>query len=243
MAGAFTAVADDGSAVYYNPAGISQIDGTSVEASVALISPQLRYTTPGDATETSTKSAFAPSFFITHRLTDRLSTGLGLYAPYARDAEFGDDLINGFASQRSKMVRTDFSAVISYKASDAFSIGGGLVIGYSQVDRSIPAGPALRINDKMDGMGFGGIVGLLWKVSDRLKAGVTYRTGMSIDHDGERIMAAGGVRNKKQRTGASTLSGIARFRHSAHPVGKPDPCPGCGLVRVELDGSGDDKDG
>ena len=190
------AVADDGSAVYYNPAGISQIDGTSIEAGITLISPEIRYTTPGGAAETSTKSAFAPSLFVTHRLTERLSAGLGLYAPYARDAELGDDLANGFPSQRSKMVRTDFSPVISYKASDNFSIGGGLVIGYSQVDRSVPAGPTLRINDKMDGIGVGGIVGFLWKVNDHLKTGATYRTGMSIDHDGERIMVAGGVATK-----------------------------------------------
>jgi len=193
MAGAFTAVADDGSAVYYNPAGISQIDGTSIEAGVALISPELRYTTPGGATETSTKSATAPSFFMTHRLTDRLSAGFGLYAPYARDAEIPDDLANGFPSQRSKMVRTDFSGVVSWQANDTLSIGGGLVIGKSQIDRSIPAGLGLRINDKMDGTGFGGIVGLLWKVSDRLKAGVTYRTAMSIDHSGERTIVAGVV--------------------------------------------------
>jgi long-chain fatty acid transport protein len=193
MAGTFTAVADDGSAVYYNPAGISQIDGTSIEAGVALISPELRYTTPGGAIETSTKSATAPSFFITHRLTDRLSAGFGLYAPYARDADFPDDLANGFPSQRSKMVRTDLSGVVSWQANDNFSIGGGLVIGKSQIDRSIPAGPGLRINDKMDGTGFGGIVGLLWKAGDRLKAGVTYRTAMSIDHSGERTIVAGGV--------------------------------------------------
>ncbi|MBK9608413.1 MAG: outer membrane protein transport protein [Betaproteobacteria bacterium] len=46
VAGAFTAVADDGSAVYYNPAGISQIDGTSIETGLALISPQLGYQRP-----------------------------------------------------------------------------------------------------------------------------------------------------------------------------------------------------
>lgn len=193
MAGAFTAVADDGSAVFYNPAGISQIDGTSIEGGLAFLSPELRYTTPGGATETSTKHAFAPSLFVTRRFTDKLSAGLGLYAPYARDAEFPDDLANGFASLRSKIVRTDLSGVVSYQASDAFSIGGGLVVGYSQVDRSIPAGASLRINDKMDGVGFGGIVGLLWKVNAHLKAGVTYRTEMSVDHDGERTLVAGGV--------------------------------------------------
>jgi len=193
MAGAFTAVADDGSAVFYNPAGISQIDGTSIEGGLAFLSPELRYTTPGGATETSTKHAFAPSLFVTRRFTDKFSAGLGLYAPYARDAEFPDDLANGFASLKSKMVRTDLSGVISYQASDAFSIGGGLVVGYSQVDRSIPAGPGLRINDEMDGVGFGGVVGLLWKVNAHLKAGVTYRTEMSVDHDGDRTLVTGGV--------------------------------------------------
>ena len=53
MAGAFTAVANDGSAIYYNPAGISQIDGTLIEAGITSISPQLRYTTPGGASTPS----------------------------------------------------------------------------------------------------------------------------------------------------------------------------------------------
>ena len=207
MAGAFTAVADDGSAVYYNPAGISQIDGTTLEASVALVSPQISYTPPGGATETSTKRAVAPSFFMTHRLTDRLSGGLGLYAPYARDAAFADDPANGFPYQRSKMTRTDLSGVISYKMSNAFSVGGGLIIGRSQIDLSMPAGPALRIYDKMDGVGFGGIAGILWKFSSRLKAGITYRTAMSVDHHGSRIILAGG--------GATASDAAAEIRYPA----------------------------
>ena len=156
MAGAFTAVADDGLAVFYNPAGISQIDGTSIEAGIAFLSPKLRYASLSDVAETSTKKALAPAFFITHRLTDRFSAGLGLYTPYARDAELPDDLANGFASLRSKIVRTDLSGIISYKASETFSIGGGLVVGYSQLDRSVPTGPTTRINDKMHGAGYGG---------------------------------------------------------------------------------------
>lgn len=207
MASAFTAVADDGSAIYYNPAGISQSDGTLVEASLAAISPQLRYTTPGGATETSTRKALAPAFFMTRRLTDRLSAGLGVYAPFARDAELQDDLVNGFAWQRAKMVRTDLSAVVSWQANEAFFIGGGLVAGFSQIARSIPAGPGVRIADKIDGTGVGGIVGLLWKAGDRFKAGVTYRSGISIDHDGQRTLTIAGV--------ATTSNARAEVRYPA----------------------------
>ena len=148
------------------------------------------------ATEQSTKSAIAPTLFITHRITDKFSAGLGIYTPYARVAEFSDDLSHGFLFQRSKMVRTDLSIVISYKISDNVSIGGGPIIGYSQIDQSIPAGPALRIKDKMDGVGYGGIIGLLWKVNEFLKAGVTYRTRMSVDNRGQRTIAAGGMETR-----------------------------------------------
>lgn len=214
MASAFTAVADDASAVFYNPAGISQIDGGSIEVGVASLSPDLRYTTPADVTEASTKKALAPSLFMTHRVTDRLSAGLGIFAPYARDAELSADLANGFASLRSKIVRVDLSGVISWQASNAFAIGGGLVVGNSQLDRSTPAGPGLRINDKMDGVGYGGIVGLLWQARDHLKAGVTYRTEMLIDHAGDRTIVAGGVpttssARSKVRYPASLALGLA----------------------------------
>ncbi|MBU0665291.1 MAG: outer membrane protein transport protein [Proteobacteria bacterium] len=191
MGGAFTAMADDGAAIYYNPAGMSQIDETLIEAGITLISPEIRYTRPDGVTEQSTKSALGPTLFITHGITDRLSGGLGIYTPYARDAEFSDDPANGFLAQRSKMVRTDLSTVISYKMNHDLSLGGGLIIGFSEIDQSIPAGPAFRIKDKMDGIGYGGIAGLLWRANEYLKAGLTYRTSMSVEHDGERIMAAG----------------------------------------------------
>jgi long-chain fatty acid transport protein len=90
-------------------------------------------------------------------------------------------------------VRTDLSGVITYQLSDAFSIGGGLVVGYSQLGRSIPAGPGLRIKDKMDGVGYGGIVGVLWHANDHVKVGATYRSEMLIDHDGKRTIIAGGM--------------------------------------------------
>jgi long-chain fatty acid transport protein len=207
MAGAFTAVADDGSAVFYNPAGISQIDGNIIEAGANFLLPELRYTTTGGATEKSTKTALAPAFFITHRFNDRTSAGLGLYAPYARDAELKEDLANGFLFLRSKIIRTDFAAVISYQASDSLSIGGGLVIGYSQLDRSAPAGFGLRIKDKMDGVGTGGILGFLWRANDRVKVGFTYRTEMSIDHDGKRTLVTGG--------GEATSDARAKVRYPA----------------------------
>ena len=188
MGGAFTAIADDGSCIYYNPAGMSQIDGTDIEAGISLIFPKIKYEMPNGAVQTSTKSAFGPTLFAVHGLTDKLSLGFGVYSPYARDAEFSDDLPNGFLSQRAKMVRTDLSPVVSYKLTEQISAGIGLIGSYGVIDQSIPAGPALRITDKSDGFGLGGIAGLLWKINEYVKLGGTYRSRMTVQQTGDRTM-------------------------------------------------------
>ena len=192
MGGAFTAVADDGSCIYYNPAGMTQAEGSQIEAGLALIFPEIRYEMPNGAVQKSTKSAFGPTLFAVHGLTDKLNVGFGVYAPYARDAEFSDDLANEFLSQRAKMVRTDFSTVASCEITENLSVGGGLIAGYGQMDQSIPAGPDLRITDKADGFGFGGIAGLLWRINEYVKIGGTYRSRMTVDHEGDRTMESGG---------------------------------------------------
>ena len=160
MGGAFTGVADDGSSIYYNPAGMSQIDGTTVEVGGLLLFTTITYKSNG-ATQKSTKDVFGRSLFVTRPLNDKFTFGFGMYSPYARDASFEGDSANGFYAQRAKMLRVDYSPVISYKVNDSFSIGGGLIIGHSQMDQSIPTGPVSRVKDKSSGIGYGAILGLL----------------------------------------------------------------------------------
>ena len=192
MGGAFTALADDGSAVYYNPAGMSQSSGTHAEASMSLIFPLITYTTPSGAEEESKKYVYAPTLFMTHGFNDKLGMGLGLYSAYARSAVLHDDLENGFLSQRSRMTRTDLSMAMSYKVIEPVSVGLGVIGGYSVMDQSIPAGPSLRIKDDADGFGVGGIAGLLWKINEYVQAGGTYRSPMTVKHSGDRTMEQDG---------------------------------------------------
>jgi len=43
MAGAFTAQADDPTAIFYNPAGITQLKGTQVSLGVSVIRPEMTF--------------------------------------------------------------------------------------------------------------------------------------------------------------------------------------------------------
>ena len=83
MGGAFAAQADDPSAVYYNPAGIVQLEGTQVSGGMGFILPRASFRSngtsafgsAGEVTETSKQTFFVPNLFTTHKCAIRHSLG------------------------------------------------------------------------------------------------------------------------------------------------------------------------
>src|SRR5437867_13203196 len=82
---AFVATADNPSAIYYNPAGITQFEGNEVQAGVYAITLQSTYTSAATGKKTDSNREFqgVPQIYYTHSFSPfPLSAGLGLYAPY-----------------------------------------------------------------------------------------------------------------------------------------------------------------
>src|SRR5438093_8935864 len=65
---AFVATADNPSAIYYNPAGITQLEGNEVRAGVYGITLQSTYTSAATGKETDSKRAYqgVPQVYYTH---------------------------------------------------------------------------------------------------------------------------------------------------------------------------------
>ena len=72
LGGAFTAIANDASAVYWNGAGLSYLEGTNFLLGAALIAPStsFRGVTPS-VEKTSMKSQvfLPPHFFVSHKIS------------------------------------------------------------------------------------------------------------------------------------------------------------------------------
>jgi long-chain fatty acid transport protein len=90
---AVVATIDDASAVFYNPAGLANIDGTSAMGGLALIGPRAEYKGPGlDSTRPAGVStvdqanglAFQPlpHAYVSRALSSKAFVGFGVYAPY-----------------------------------------------------------------------------------------------------------------------------------------------------------------
>src|SRR5689334_518463 len=86
---AFVATADNPSAIYYNPAGITQLEGNNLRGGIYGIYLDPTYRPPNGAPNAANtyhienKLAAVPQFFCTHTLESLpLSIGLGIYSPY-----------------------------------------------------------------------------------------------------------------------------------------------------------------
>ena len=91
---AFVATADNPSAIYYNPAGITQLEGNNLRSGIYGIYLDPSFNPPGSAVNTgntyhsSDNLAAVPQLFYTYTLEHLpLSFGLGVYAPYGGSIE------------------------------------------------------------------------------------------------------------------------------------------------------------
>lgn len=206
---AFVGLADDPSAVQFNPAGITQLEGNWIQTGVTAVSTQNDYTDLG-GTKTSAEDGnfFPPSFYYTNHLGEgQWWLGLGVTAPFGLGTEWDVDSFNYVATETMiEMVK--INPTLAYRASDQWSVAFGLDY-YSVLDASLKndmsstlvelaGGPKLVGVQELsgDGTSFGFNVGALYKATDDLSIGFAYRTGTDMEIEGDvtvSLKAAGNV--------------------------------------------------
>lgn len=171
---AFSAQADDPTAIFYNPAGMTQLQGVQNAVGVQFVSVNLNYTSFTGAT-TQNQQPFPiglpppGQFFLTTNLKDLgvdalgdLSLGLGFLNLYGFSFQYPAD--GPFASvvTRAQLPLLDIKPTVAYKLSGNLSVGLGAdiftftsFIGEGQAERQfisagglIPAGSKVEINGK-----------------------------------------------------------------------------------------------
>ncbi len=179
---AFSAQADDPSALHYNPAGMTQLKGIQFSANTLLIGGTTKF-----------KSAFGPrtngnlggtianppptTFYLTAHLPalglsnfPKWTLGIGVTTPFALQVEYPNDSIITPVATKASLPLIDIKPTLAYKLNDYIAIGGGLDIymfpsfigeGHATLQRDaesgnpiIPAGTPLEANVKDTALGF-----------------------------------------------------------------------------------------
>ena len=204
MGGAFTAVADDPSALYWNPAGMAfQKDkGMQLMVGGSLIVPKQDFVGqavyPGDGYKTSMKDqAFlAPQIFFTLPVSERITLGFGTMAPFGLGTYWNDDFAGRFITKRSALQAVDTTATVAWRATDwmALSVGFdyttlqfdltnniGFINPYTQ--KLVDVGQVHMSTDGLKNADFGWNLSALFKPGGGFSFGVLYRSTIDIKID------------------------------------------------------------
>jgi len=198
MGGAFVAQADDPAAVYYNPAGILQLDGTQVSVGMSAISPHARFETDGNragippagfwgppaGTNTSIKDTtfYIPNAYITQKMSDTWGFGFGAFSNFGLATEWNDNWEGRFivGGTKAQITTLSLNPVIAFKPFEKLSLSAGPVLQSLDIELKykVPTGGTNQSSVKLSGdnWAWGWNVALLYWITDDLKFGASYRS-------------------------------------------------------------------
>lgn len=187
---AFTATADNPSAIYYNPAGITQLEGHQLSLGLYFISTGVDYESPtGQKGATVQDFQAVPQIYYTFSpQASKFSFGFGVYAPYGLGIEYEDDNPFPTLAQEGEIVYACFNPVIAYEVNPELSLAAGLTLNYSEatLKRRIRS-PADEFYFEADGFATGFNLGILWQPDPMWSFGLSFRSPTEIDYSGKSI--------------------------------------------------------
>lgn len=186
---AFAATADNPSAIYYNPAGITQLEGQNLTIGLYAVSAGTEFESPtGLTAETDTSFQPVPQLYYVYSPADcKLSYGLGIYAPYGLSLDWGQNNPFRTMAQRGQIIYATINPVVAYQVHPTLSLAIGPTINYSKasLERGIGILPGDQFYFKGDGMDYGFNAGLLWQPHEQWSFGLNYRYGTEIEYEGD----------------------------------------------------------
>lgn len=190
MATAVTAMIDDSSGVFYNPAGIARGKGIDAQVSDSLIMPMVTFKSALTGNSTTTPFTAVPPFqgYVAAGITDHLSAGIGMFEPYGLTVKWPDAWEGRSQVTYAALATYYVNPTIAYSLG-ALRIGGGVQVVYSTIDikrdLALPSATFAMTELGGDAWGIGGNVGLqIDAVQDVLTFGAHYRSAVALDYGG-----------------------------------------------------------
>jgi long-chain fatty acid transport protein len=186
--GAFVATADDPSAIYHNPAGITQLDGLQslLGANTINFQTSVNLDTPSASFDSKYATQVVPHSYATLKPAGSpVAFGLGAYSPFGLALEFDDSVPFRTLAKKGMIQYATWNPVVAWQVCDSLSIAAGATINYSRtmLARGVIV-PGDEFNFKGAGIGYGFNLGLLWQPLPQHSFGVTYFSATDIDYSG-----------------------------------------------------------
>lgn len=225
MAGAFTAQADDPSLLFHNVGGLGFVEERQFSVGATWIrglKAELEGANPfpgeGYTAEQTNLSEFPPHLYYVQPINDTWKFGFGVMTPFGLTTEWEDpDQFAGrFLSTKAALQAIDLQPTIGWQVSPSFSIGVGAVARVSSVELNRNVGSVNPFTQqfvdvgrlKLEGdfsEGYGFTAGVLHKATGRFSWGLSYRSKVKVEYDGD-------ARLTQVSTGNAQFDAVLRTR-------------------------------
>lgn len=194
-----SAVAEDASTIYFNPAGMTYIDSTQAVGALHLIKPSaefndngsikaLGFPAIGDEGPNAGDLAFVPNFYFMTDISPTIKVGVGMNAPFGLKTEYDDEWVGRFQADKSEVKTININPSIAFKINDQLSLGFGISAMRAeatltrQVNRVVA--PETSVEIKGNDWGFGFNLGAIYQVTEDTRIGVAYRSKVEQNLEG-----------------------------------------------------------
>jgi len=137
-ADANAAEANDASTIFYNPAGLSRLDGLQISGSATVVVPHSTFNDSGSTRFTGTptggtgandyvpSSVTAPAFYLSKKLNDKWTVGMGMFVPYGTKINYGSEWTGRYALSDVKLESITLNPSASFKLDERHAFGFGI---------------------------------------------------------------------------------------------------------------------
>ncbi|MEO6994819.1 MAG: outer membrane protein transport protein [Lacunisphaera sp.] len=185
---AFVATADNPSAVYYNPAGLTQNEGQQLRASVYDVSVRSDYHNATSSASMDDRYQAVPQIFYSYKpVSGPWAFGLGVYTPFGLSTEWAPDSPLRTFALKNKQTYLTYNLSTAYSVSRTLSVGAGLTYNHVTTDLSRAIGvfgPTDLFRFKGNGHAVGYNLGVLWQPATKHSFGISYQAPTSVKTNG-----------------------------------------------------------
>lgn len=208
-----SAVADDASTVFWNPAGMTRLVRDQITAGAYLALPSTRFRDAGstdavgggllgDDGGNAAEPILLPSVFGVRRILPNLSFGAGVNVPFGLSTDYGDTWIGRYHATRSEIAAINATAVVAWRYGRCWSFGGGIDVQrlHASISNAIDFGSigagmmipgfapqaldgAVEVAGDDWSVGFN--LGVLYEPTPRTRFGLHYRSRMHFELEGD----------------------------------------------------------
>jgi len=191
------AVVNSAEVLFFNPSGMSFLEKRfNASAGGSFLFSNIKFQNTTHNWEAKSENTGTPFYaYASYRITDWLSAGLAVYAPYGSTVEWDKDWYGSHLVNDISLQAIYFQPSIALKLSDNFSIGGGPIFATGGVEfnrnisRTMTNEQGRRSNVNLDASGvtaWGWTAGFMLNLTEEIRLGLNYRSEMTMEaRDGD----------------------------------------------------------